>query len=264
MTEAAPPAVPVRNQESMTKVVLGLLAKAERTDFDDEARAASKKAMELAKTHSITEAMIDAFRFAGERAKPVRVRFKYSANKSFMKVRLDLLNTIAVANDCQVVYRSGDTFADIFGFEDDVNFVQVLYLSTLTQMVREGDRALYSYEAGVKLDNRYSWRRQYYIGYVESIGMQLWETRQRVVAEAERQNPGKAELVLRDRAAEVKDLVDATYNRLRRSGSRDTITNYAAYTRGNADGAKADVTGGRPTRGAAGYVGKETKAVEGR
>jgi len=250
---------PVRTQEDVTRVVLRLLAQAERTDFDDEARALTAKAAELAQTHAVTEAMVDAFRSAGERARPTRIDVRYSANKSFLTQRITLLATVAEANDCTTLYAAGDPTAELFGFEDDLRFVQVLYTSLLTQMTRQGDRALASVEAGVRMRNRYAWRRQFYIGFVVALGPRLQETRRLVVAEADRRYPGKAELVLVGRKAEVDQLVRSAYPRLRKNGGRSTISDPNAFDRGKAAGRQADISGGRVPRGAAGYVGQEAQ-----
>jgi len=92
-----------------------------------------------------------------------------------------------------------------------------------------------------------------------ALGPRLQETRRRVVAEADRRYPGKAELVLVGRKAEVDQLVRSAYPRLRKNGGRSTISDPNAFDRGKAAGRQADISGGRVPRGAAGYVGQEAQ-----
>jgi hypothetical protein len=269
--EVAP--IPGTNGETLeetrarkTRQILGLLNKAERTENDEEALALSGKAAALQAEWAITEGMIRAFQVGAEPMRPTRRMYTFSQNKSFVKQRSRLLFAILTEGRCHMVL-TGDRTAEIFGFEDDIDFSTQLYQSILVQMAHEGDRALFAYENRYgKLTNRYAWRRNYYIGYTHGLSMKLRDELRRVVAEAERRNPGKAELVLVGRKRQSKQLMNEVYppSTLGKSRSGGAISDWSAYDKGRTDGAQANVnTDGRP-HGARGYVGRDQRAIGGR
>jgi Protein of unknown function (DUF2786) len=252
--------------ERKTRQILGLLNKAERTDNDEEALSLSAKAAALQAEWAITEGMIRAFQNGDEPARPTRKMYTFSQNKSFVKQRSELLWVLVKEGRCYMVL-TGDRTSEIFGFEDDIEFVEQLYQSLLVQMAHEGDRALFAYEnRHGKLSNRYAWRRNYYIGYAGGVALRLKDEMRRVVAEAERRNPGKAELVLVGRKRQSKQLLDEVYppRTLRRTRAGGEVSDWDAYRKGRTDGAQANVnTSGRPN-GARGHVGRDQRAIGGR
>lgn len=95
----SPPANP---PEAWMSRVLGLLAKAESTDFPDEAEALVAKAQELMARHAIDDAMVAA---AGRRgaAAPEAETETVVVEAPYATAKAALLATVAAANRCKAV-----------------------------------------------------------------------------------------------------------------------------------------------------------------
>ena len=111
--------------------VRGLLAKAESTEFEDEADALTAKAQELMARYSIDQAMVaretDSEEPSGRR---IGVDDPYAQGKA------NLLAVIAGANRCRSVWLASYGFSTVVGFAGDIDIVEVLYLSLLVQATR--------------------------------------------------------------------------------------------------------------------------------
>lgn len=123
--------------------VRGLLAKAESTEFPEEAEALSAKAQELMARHSIDHALLAAAQAgaaSGSTARPGAVRIGVDA--PYEQAKALLLQEVAQANRCRSVWSSPLGFATVVGFPADVESVELLYTSLLVQattaMVRSG------------------------------------------------------------------------------------------------------------------------------
>jgi hypothetical protein len=124
----------------MLERVRALLAKAESTEFAEEAEALTAKAQELMARHSIDAALLAV---AGAiRDEPIGWRIGIDAPYEGPKV--GLLMQVAEANRCRVVWSKSFGFATVLGFEGDLHAVELLFLSLLVQattaMVRAGSR----------------------------------------------------------------------------------------------------------------------------
>jgi hypothetical protein len=110
--------------------VRALLAKAESTEFPAEAEAYTGKAQQLISRHSIDEALLDAQ--AGDStvvpfARRIGVDHPYEAEKA------SLLDAVARANRCHVVWSQELGFVTVFGFDADIDAVDLLHTSLLVQ-----------------------------------------------------------------------------------------------------------------------------------
>lgn len=110
--------------------VRGLLAKAESTTYPAEAEAYTGKAQELITRHSIDEALLVAR--AGDAAvvpfaRRVGVDHPYEGEKAA------LLDAVATANHCYTVWSPEFGFSTVFGFDVDIDAVDLLYTSLLVQ-----------------------------------------------------------------------------------------------------------------------------------
>ncbi|MEV6564094.1 DUF2786 domain-containing protein [Streptomyces kronopolitis] len=123
--------------------IRGLLAKAEATDYAEEAEALSAKAQELMARHSIDEALLDRAdgpgggRPGGPSAVRVGIEGPYEQAKAL------LLDAVAAANRCQAVWAADVGFSTLVGFAPDLEAAELLYTSLLLQatsaMHRAGD-----------------------------------------------------------------------------------------------------------------------------
>nr|WP_229699822.1 DUF2786 domain-containing protein [Streptomyces kronopolitis] len=123
--------------------IRGLLAKAEATDYAEEAEALSAKAQELMARHSIDEALLDRAdgpgggRPGGPSAVRIGIEGPYEQAKAL------LLDAVAAANRCRAVWAADVGFSTLVGFAPDLEAAELLYTSLLLQataaMHRAGD-----------------------------------------------------------------------------------------------------------------------------
>ncbi|GAA1739980.1 DUF2786 domain-containing protein [Luedemannella helvata] len=109
--------------------VRGLLAKAESTEFPAEAETYTAKAQQLVTRYSLDEALLETQ--AGDQvfalARRIGVDHPYEAEKAA------LLDAIAGANRCYAVWSPELGFSTVFGFDADLDAVDMLYTSLLVQ-----------------------------------------------------------------------------------------------------------------------------------
>ncbi|GAB2936460.1 DUF2786 domain-containing protein [Micromonospora polyrhachis] len=132
--------------------VRGLLAKAESTEFPQEAEALSAKAQQLMARHSIDHALLDLGTDGAPRRtvgvpdgtghQPLAVRI--GVDSPYEQAKALLLQEVAAANRCRSVWSGEFGFATVLGFPSDVESVELIYTSLLVQataaMVRGGSR----------------------------------------------------------------------------------------------------------------------------
>ncbi|MGX7757916.1 DUF2786 domain-containing protein [Streptomyces angustmyceticus] len=123
--------------------IRGLLAKAEATDYAEEAEALSAKAQELMARHSIDAALLDRAHTApgGQAGGPSAVRIGIEG--PYEQAKALLLDAVAAANRCQAVWAADVGFSTLVGFAPDLEAAEMLYTSLLLQataaMHRAGD-----------------------------------------------------------------------------------------------------------------------------
>ncbi len=207
--------------------VRALLAKAESTTFAEEAEALTAKAQELMARHAIDEAMVDggATPVDGPGGVRLAVDDPYASAKSL------LLSEVASANSCRAVWSKEFGFSTVFGFDNAVEFVEVLYTSLLVQATAAMNAA------GSQID-RYgrsrtrSFRQSFLVAYASRIGDRLRaaEAAGRASATVEY---GEALLpVLADRSSAVDDVVDSAFPKMRAQSLG--MSNFAGWAAGSA------------------------------
>jgi CBS domain-containing protein len=152
--------------------VRSLLAKAESTTFPAEAQALTVKAQELIARHSIHDALL-ASRFDGPAVVPFARRI--GVDHPYESEKVSLLNTVAVANRCHTVWSPEFGFCTIFGFDQDIDAVQLLYTSLLVQ----ASQALSGTEppSGKAGKTRLkTFRRSFLVAFAVRIGERLTES----------------------------------------------------------------------------------------
>jgi hypothetical protein len=180
--------------------VRALLAKAESTEFQEEADALTAKAQELMTRYAIDAALLAAHA-DGKRieARPAGVRI--GMDDPYAQAKALLLTTIAEASRCRVVWSKNFGFSTVFGFEADLTSVELLYTSLLLQarkaMARTGDM-------GGRARTR-SFRQSFLIGFATRIGRRLEETASDVIADAMVKRGNGLLPVLAERSRMVED-----------------------------------------------------------
>jgi hypothetical protein len=211
--------------------VRALLAKAESTDFADEADAFTSKAQELMARHSIEEAMVGAA-VSGVGGGPdgvaITVPDPYAASK------FQLLNQVARANRCQAVYDSLAKVATVVGYAPDRAATEALYTSLLVQGSSELRREGSVVDAG-GVNRTRSFRNAFWAGFAFRIGQRLADATHRAEADIVSERGNAVLPVLARRA----DDVDVAVPRLRRL--RTSVTNAAGFHAGDAAAQRASL-----------------------
>jgi hypothetical protein len=185
--------------------VRALLAKAEATDFPAEAETYSAKAQELITRYRIEEVTapdVDVTPFA----RRIGVDHPYESEKA------SLLDAVARANTCRTVWSPELGFSTLFGFDADIDAVELLYTSLLVQ----ANRAMTRDEPAKGKARVKAFRRSFLVAYAVRIGERLRQA-------TEREFAGHADLlpVLRGRELRVHAAMDKAFPRtVRARGSR--------------------------------------------
>jgi len=190
--------------------IRALLAKAESTEFAEEAEALTARAQELMARHSIDRALVDVG--SGQQAEPQGCRLPvdnpYEAPKAL------LVDVVAAANRCRAVWHRTFGFSTVYGFPADLAAVELLYLSLLVQattaMVRAGARR----DAYGRSRTR-SFRSSFLSAYAQRIGERLRGAADEVTAQVAAEPAGRDLLpVLAARHQAVDRAVEAMFPEL--------------------------------------------------
>lgn len=184
------PATTACHPESrMLTRIRGLLAKAEATEFPEEAEALSAKAQELMARHSIDEALLAA----RTHARDVPGACRIGVDPPYETAKAVLLDAVARANRCEAVWNEPLGFSTVVGFEPDLEAVELLYTSLLVQATTAMTKA----EAAVRVppgERSRAWgsrggrkrtktfRQSFLAAYAHRIGDRLAEVAEAQVA----------------------------------------------------------------------------------
>ena len=179
--------------ERMLSRIRALLAKAESTEFPEEAEALSARAQELMAKYSIDHALLAAQ--AGDREAAGGRRI--AVDNPYEGPKATLLNTVAEANRCRAIWSKDVGLVTVVGFPADLDAVEILFTSLLVQantaMIRAGGRK----DAYGRSRTR-SFRQSFLISYAIRIGERLTEA----TVHAEREAAAELQAARRDPAGE--------------------------------------------------------------
>ncbi len=196
-----------RTDNALLNRVRALLAKAESTTFPAEAEAFSAKAQELISKHSLDEAVLaggaDGITVTPH-ARRIGIDHPYESEKA------SLLDAVARANRCHVVWSPEFGFATVFGFEADLAAVDLLQASLLVQAHRAMSRAE---PPGGKAGRARlkTFRQSFLVGYAVRIGERLAEADRAALAGA--RDAASLLPVLASREVQVKEARDKAFPR---------------------------------------------------
>lgn len=198
---------PVTGEPKQLSRIRALLAKAESTEYPQEAEALSAKAQQLMARHSIDTALPAAGRPAPDSPGALRI----GIDNPYQDAKAMLLDAVAAANRCRAVWDEQLGFCTVVGFDTELDAVELLYTSLLVQattaMGREGGRRHRAGAARTK-----DFRQSFLIAYAARVRERLAAASAEAVSEAgdgERLLP-----VLAARVAEVDSTVDRLFPRL--------------------------------------------------
>jgi Protein of unknown function (DUF2786) len=187
--------------------IRALLAKAESTEFPDEAEALSARAQELMAGHGIDQALLAAR--SGSKDRPAARRLPVDG--PYELPRATLLRAVAHANRCRSVWQKAVGMSAVVGFPSDLDAVELLYTLLLVQadtaVLREGARK----DACGRSRTR-AFRQSFLVAYGYRIGVRLSQAAVRAEREAAAAAPGEDLVpVLKERHEGVDHAVDEVF-----------------------------------------------------
>ncbi|GAB3962114.1 DUF2786 domain-containing protein [Actinoallomurus acanthiterrae] len=228
-----------RADRRMLDRIRALLAKAESTEFPEEAEALTARAQQLMARHRIDQALLatkaSEFRADGQAAGPVGRRLPIDA--PYESPKAALLGTVAEANRCRAVWTRALGFSTVLGFPADLDAVELLFTSLLVQadsaLVHEG-------RSGGRSRTR-AFRRSFLASYAARIGERLAEATGAAERRAAAEMPGTDLLpVLAARDQAVDEAMHAMFPKL--TGRRITAgTDREGWLSGQAAADRADL-----------------------
>ena len=210
--------------------VRSLLAKAESTDFPEEAEALSAKAQELISRYALDRLVHESAETSatGSATGSVTSR-RLWIDPPYVLAKAMLVDVVAGANRCRSVVSEKLGFSTVIGAPSDLDVVDVLVTSLLVQantaMLRHGRDAD---RRGTSRTT--SFRRSFLMAYATRIGERLQAVTRDAVSEAGRS--GALVPVLRRRAEQVEAVTEQLFPNL---VSRETnISNGYGWAAGRA------------------------------
>ena len=221
--------------ERMLGRIRALLAKAESTEFAEEAEALSARAQELMAKYSIDHALLAAE--SGREETPGGRRI--AVDNPYEAPKASLLQTVAQANRCRVVWSKEIGLVTVIGFPADLDAVELLFTSLLVQANTAMLRAGAKQDAYGRSRTR-AFRTSFLVSYAIRIGERLSAAaghaeqeavaEQRAATDAVGRSGGGTDLVpfLAARHQAVDDAVDGMFG--------DTLTRSRAVRATDAEG----------------------------
>ncbi|MGR6966555.1 DUF2786 domain-containing protein [Geodermatophilus sp. URMC 61] len=214
--------------------IRALLAKAESTEYPEEAEALTAKAQELMTRHAVDTV------FLATEGTPHRTDVatrRVHVDDPYVRAKTQLLGAVADANGVRLVWYPELGIANLVGLAADLDAVELLFTSLLLQ-VRQ---ALGAAEpaAGRRSASR-SFRRAFLLGYAGRIGERLTSARERATRAAAAERGVDLLPVLRSRQEAVDDAFTELFPRVRTTRSRSAM-DAGGYLAGRAAADSADV-----------------------
>jgi hypothetical protein len=195
--------------------IRALLAKAESTEFPEEAEAFAAKAQELMTRHAIEAAML-AETHVGEPLTGIRAR-RVHLDNPYAREKLSLLTVVGDVNSVRAIWMESAGIATIVGDPDDLESVDLLFTSLLVQAMH----ALTSTgRAGGQHSRSPRFRRGFLTAYAARIGERLETARQAAATEAGRETGRDFLPVLAARDRAVDEAVAELFPTVKKMRSR--------------------------------------------
>jgi len=216
--------------------IRGLLAKAESTEFPDEAEALTAKAQELMTRHAVDTALLDAGPATSART-PVDTR-RVHVDDPYVRAKMQLLGAVADANGVRLVWYQSLGIANLVGAATDLDAVELLFTSLLLQVAQALTGA--ERQAGRRSASR-SFRRAFLLGYAHRIGERLRAARQQATEQAAAERGVDLLPVLRNRQEAVDDAFAELFPQVRSSRRTRASVDGGGWYAGRAAADRADV-----------------------
>ena len=223
------------DQKVLAKV-RALLAKAESTEFPDEAEALSAKAQELMSRYSLHRAVHEHERGQAPAASGRRLWI----DPPYPGAKVLLVQAVAAANRCRAVWRADPGFVTVIGPDTELGIVELLTTSLLLQanraMLAAGRQTTRTGTSRTR-----SFRQSFLVAYASRIGERLAAADTTAAAAAQAVPRERLLPVLAARSQATDEMMERLFPR---TVSRPvTVSNSAGWTAGRvaADQARLDV-----------------------
>ncbi|NOL45057.1 DUF2786 domain-containing protein [Kribbella sandramycini] len=235
------PAVPANAK--MLARIRALLAKAEATDFPDEAEALSGKAQELMAKFSLDQALVDA-------GPAVEIPDDSAARRiwldtPYVSAKAQLVGAVADANRCRTVIIDQLDVVTIVGDELDLQLTELLATSLLVQanraMIAAGKHFGHRGESRTR-----SFRQSFLMAYAQRIGERLQAAAAETKAAVSDADAGRLLPVLSRREEQVEALFTKLFPNT--TTRRTRITNGAGWEAGLSAADQAQLEARRQVR----------------
>ncbi len=159
--------------QRMLDRVRALLAKAESTEFAEEAEALTSRAQELMTRHSIDEALLAAAaEHSGRAASGDAAGRRLFVDSPYEAAKAVMLDVIATANRCRSIWHKNLGLCTVIGFPAELDAVELLFTSLLVQattaIVAAGSR-----QDDWGRSRTRSFRQSFLAAYAQRIGERL-------------------------------------------------------------------------------------------
>jgi Protein of unknown function (DUF2786) len=228
-----------------------LLAKAEADGVTAaEAQALTGKAAELMAKYGIDRALLAASRPETDRPDN-RIVQLYNP---WARVQAHLLCGLAAALRCQCILLPSPAGqrVHVFGYASDIERADLLYTSVLVQMWHGLVAAQIPVATGAEGSGSVrAWRRSWLLGFATAVIARVRAAEQRAERSAATPGgvPGRAALVLADRAVVIRQHVARAYPQTRTARMTYSGSGYrAGYAQGNRADIGSSRVAGRPAR----------------
>jgi hypothetical protein len=202
-----------------------LMAKAESTEFPEEAEAFLAKAQELMTEYSIDEAMLRAAR-PGEAVEEIaELKLVYTGGMRKVLYRLGI--RLAEYNGCRSFFtdkrhaKPRNITVTVIGFPKDLERIELLDMSlklqcavALKKFVKENVDP--QWHRGYKRNEK----REFVLGFTDGVGVKLRVAEENAIKEAAEAKGTGVELAIRSRKDQVDDWTDTNHPGLRAVRSR--------------------------------------------
>jgi Protein of unknown function (DUF2786) len=244
----APSARTVPADARMLGRIRALLAKAEATEFAEEAEALSARAQELMAKYSIDHALLAAQSGDQEAAGGRRI----AVDNPYEAAKVTLLQTVATANRCQVVWSRELGLVTVIGFPADLDAVELLFTSLLVQansaLLRAGGKRDAAGRSRTK-----AFRQSFLVSYAIRIGERLADAAGQAERAAVAGQPGTGLVpFLAAREQAVDDAVGGMFGASLRRGRAVSVSDEEGWISGRAAAETAALHNRSPVTGAGG------------
>ena len=184
--------------------IRALLAKAESTDYPEEAEALTAKAQDLMTRYAIDAAVLHAKRGSSV-AEEVRGR-RVHIDRPYPDAKVQLLDSVARANTARVVWFEPLGMASVVGLPTDLDLVELLFTSLLVQATRGmAEAGCSGGDRGGRTRSR-GFRRAFLLSYAMRIGERLQRSSVQANKEASRTYGSALVPLLRERSEAVEEV----------------------------------------------------------